>query len=78
MFSRVLICPQGGLPLEGEDLPLEGGDLPLEGGDLPLEGRGFEFGGRGSAWRGRPPCTPPEIRSTGGQYASYWNAFWFR
>ena len=44
------------------------------GGDLPLVGRG-------SAWKwglhiggGLPP---PEIRSAGGRYVSYWNAFLF-
>ena len=35
---------------------------------------------RGSVWRGLTPTiriSPPEIRSTGSGYASYWNAFLF-
>ena len=62
MFLHVFVCPRG--------LPLEGGVSLM--GDVCLWREGvFLMGG---LHPGRPS---PEIQSTGGRYASYWNAYLF-
>ena len=78
MFSQVFAYPRGGgvLPLN------PGGCLPLGLGvcvylwvwGCALESEGVPLGLRGCT---HPLDPPPPLRSSSGQYASYWNALLF-